>query len=179
MGGLWQFFTDPDIDSRLRAGEHQVDVVRKHWVAYWRFALEFLAVVVCIALYAASTPGPGWVLFWLAACLALHASWLFVCLQSDFFVVTNRRVFRVQGPLGRRFATLPATRIVDYSVDQSLWGRLCGYGHFVFESAGQDQALREIRYVGDPTGRSDRIQDVVQPDMEGSSNSSGPGWQDD
>jgi hypothetical protein len=36
------------------------------------------------------------------------------------------------------------------------------YGHFVFESAAQKQALREIRYIPHPSECSARIQDVVQ-----------------
>ncbi len=164
MGGnIWKALTDPAVESRLREGEYQVDQVRKHWVAYWRIIIEVLVVVFCCALYLGSVESAGWIFAWLAAAIAVHSLWLFACLQSDVFVITNRRVFRIQGPLGRKFATLPATRIVDYSVNQSLLGRLFGYGHFYFESAGQDQALHEIRYVSDPTGRSDKIQDVVQP----------------
>jgi uncharacterized membrane protein YdbT with pleckstrin-like domain len=162
-GRFWKFLIDPAVASRLREGEYEVDQVRKHWIAYWRILLEVLAVLLCCALYLASKETVGWVFAWLAAAITVHALWLFACLQSDVFVITNRRVFRIQGPLGRKFATLPATRIVDYSVDQSVLGRIFGYGHFFFESAGQDQALHEIRYVSDPTGRSDLIQDVVQP----------------
>jgi uncharacterized membrane protein YdbT with pleckstrin-like domain len=164
MGGrLWRILTDPAVEPRLREGEYEVDRVSKHWVAYWRVIAEVAAFVVCCLLYLNSTVAAGWVFAWLAGAVLVHALWLFACLQSDVFVITNRRVFRIQGPVGRKFATLPATRIVDYSVNQSVLGRLCGYGHFYFESAGQDQALHEIRFVSDPTGRSDKIQDVVQP----------------
>jgi hypothetical protein len=164
MGGtLWSLLTDPAVQSRLRAGEFEVDRVSKHWVAYWRVMAEALGFVLCCGLYLDSSVAAGWIFAWLGAAVLVHALWLFACLQSDVFVITNRRVFRIQGPLGRKFATLPATRIVDYSVNQSVLGRMFGYGHFYFESAGQDQALHEIRYVSDPTGRSDKIQDVVQP----------------
>ena len=37
-----------------------------------------------------------------------------------------------------------------------------GYGHFVFESAAQDQGLREIRFVGSPDQRGATIQRVIQ-----------------
>jgi uncharacterized membrane protein YdbT with pleckstrin-like domain len=160
---MWRVLTDPEVEPRLREGEYLVDLVRKHWIAYWRLVVEVLALVFCVALYIGSNVSAGWIFAWLAAGIALHMVWVLACVQSDVFVITNRRVFRIQGPLGRKFATLPATRIVDYSVDQSLLGRMFGYGHFYFESAGQDQALHEIRYVSDPAGRSDKIQDVVQP----------------
>ena len=37
-----------------------------------------------------------------------------------------------------------------------------GYGHFVFESAAQEQGLRDIRFVGYPDKRDLTIQRVVQ-----------------
>ena len=37
-----------------------------------------------------------------------------------------------------------------------------GFGHLTFESAAQDQGLREIRYVGRPDQRDLKIQRVVQ-----------------
>ena len=41
-------------------------------------------------------------------------------------------------------------------------GRIFGYGHFVFESAAQEQGLREIRFVGSPNERGLTIQRVIQ-----------------
>ncbi len=37
-----------------------------------------------------------------------------------------------------------------------------GFGHFIFESAAQEQGLREIRFVGDPDRRGLTIQRVIQ-----------------
>ncbi|MFP5282632.1 MAG: PH domain-containing protein, partial [Actinomycetes bacterium] len=36
------------------------------------------------------------------------------------------------------------------------------YGHFVFESAAQDQGLHDIRFVGHPDRRDLTIQTVIQ-----------------
>ena len=80
----------------------------------------------------------------------------------DRFVITNMRVFRVHGVLSQHLATMPMTRILDISVHQPFLGRLLGYGHFVFESAAQDQGLRDIRFVGDPERRDLTIQRVIQ-----------------
>ena len=54
------------------------------------------------------------------------------------------------------------TRILDVTVTKPLIGRLLGYGHFVFESAAQEQGLRDIRFVGHPDQRDLSIQRVVQ-----------------
>jgi hypothetical protein len=82
--------------------------------------------------------------------------------QRDRFVITNMRVFRVHGVLAQHLATMPLSRILDISVRKPLLGRMLGYGHFCFESAAQEQGLRDIRYVGDPDARDLAIQRVVQ-----------------
>ena len=58
------------------------------------------------------------------------------------------RVFRVKGLLSRSQATMPLGRILDITVVNRCTGRLLGFGHFTFESAAQDQGLRDISYVG-------------------------------
>ena len=80
----------------------------------------------------------------------------------DRFVITNMRVFRVHGVLSQHLATMPLSRILDISVKKPLHGRLLGFGHFCFESAAQEQGLRDIRYVGRPDERDLSIQRVVQ-----------------
>jgi hypothetical protein len=72
------------------------------------------------------------------------------------------RVFRIHGVLSTRLATMPLHRILDITVVKPLHGRLFGFGHFVFESAAQEQGLRDIRYVGRPDDRDLSIQRVVQ-----------------
>jgi hypothetical protein len=86
---------------------------------------------------------------------ALHA-------RMDRFVITNMRVFRLHGVLSQQLATMPLSRILDITVAKPLIGRLLGYGHFIFESAAQEQGLRDIRYVGRPDDRDLAIQRVVQ-----------------
>jgi hypothetical protein len=156
--------TDRDIRKHLlrEEGEVVVDVVHHHWAAYVVPALEgVLALVLLLATAVVpvqlSTP-----VFVLALLVAAHAVWGFARERRDRFVVTNMRVFRIHGVLGQHLATMPLTRILDITVNKPLHGRLLGFGHFVFESAAQEQGLREIRYVGRPDARDLAIQRVVQ-----------------
>ena len=64
--------------------------------------------------------------------------------------LTDRRIFRVSGLLTRRVATMPLKSLTDIRYDQTTFGRLFNYGHFFVESAGQDQALSELRFVAQP-----------------------------
>ncbi|MDR0990158.1 MAG: hypothetical protein LBL92_02160, partial [Propionibacteriaceae bacterium] len=56
----------------------------------------------------------------------------------------------------------PLTRILDILVQQSGVGMICGYGHITFESAAQDQGLRQITFVARPRQRDLTIQRVIQ-----------------
>lgn len=162
--GVWAAVTDPTIGKHLLRdeGEVIVDEVEKHWVAYVRPVVEaVLAVVVLIGSTVVSVD-VAWVLLVVAFGLLLHATWRALGEKRDRFVITNMRVFRVHGVLTSQLATMPLSRILDITVTKPLLGRFLGYGHFVFESAAQDQGLRDIRYVGRPDQRDLAIQRVVQ-----------------
>ena len=63
------------------------------------------------------------------------------------FIVTNRRVLLTSGVIVRTVTLLPLRRITDLTWRETLGGQLLGYGTFRFESAGQDQALRNLTFV--------------------------------
>ena len=69
---------------------------------------------------------------------------------------------RVRGIYAQRLATMPLGRILDITVEKPMLGRILNYGHFVFESAAQEQGLRDIRFVARPYQRDLIIQRVVQ-----------------
>jgi hypothetical protein len=163
-GWLRSTLADPDIESHLLTdeGEFVIDEVRRHWAAYWRPVLEAAAAVFFFAIFLVSPVDVGWLPALLFLGLALHAGWLGLREHMDRFVITNMRVFRIRGVFARKLATMPITRILDITVVKSITGRMLGYGHFTFESAAQEQGLRDIRYVGDPDKRDLTIQRIVQ-----------------
>jgi hypothetical protein len=156
--------TDPKIGRRLlrEEGEVIVDEVRHHWVVYTVPVLEAAAVLVLLVTGLFSSVQIAWLPWLLALAVAAHAGWRALSAHMDRFVITNMRVFRVRGVLGQSLATMPLHRILDITVDQPLLGRVLGYGHFVFESAAQEQGLRDIRFVPRPDERDLTIQRVVQ-----------------
>ncbi len=72
------------------------------------------------------------------------------------FIVSTRRVLLTSGIIVRTVTLLPLRRITDLTWQETLLGNLLGsvglrgYGTFRFESAGQDQALREIKHLPNP-----------------------------
>lgn len=156
-------FLQPDVDRHLLIdqGEFVIHEVTKHWVT---IVLPVLAVVLSGALFVSMIwMGPY---FWVALVFGLVALiWGLIRIHvehMDRFVVTNMRVFRVNGVLNQHLATMPMTRILDISVNQPLLGRLFGFGHFTFESAAQDQGLRDITFVPDPEALDLTIQRTIQ-----------------
>lgn len=162
--GVIQALTDPRIGTHLLRdeGEVIVDEVRKHWVVFIKpslIALLGLAAVVSVPFIRADL---GWFPFLVGAALLLYAGWKSLAEHMDRFVITNMRVFRVKGVLTQNLATMPLTRILDITVVKPLHGRILGFGHFVFESAAQEQGLKDIRFVGHADQRDLAIQRVVQ-----------------
>ena len=139
-----------------------VDEVAKHWAAIVKPVLELVAAVPLLVLAFVVPPQVWWLPALAAVFLAGHGFWRILQAQMDRFVITNMRVFRVHGVLSQQLATMPLARILDITVKKPLHGRLLGFGHFVFESAAQEQGLRDIRFVGRPDDRDLAIQRVVQ-----------------
>lgn len=161
---LLALLPEQEIGKHLLAdeGERVIDVVRHHWVVYARAVAE---VVLALLLWVVAVVGPielGWLFILAGLAVLVHAGWKALSEHLDVFVITNMRVFRASGVFSVRIATMPIARILDITVDKPFLGRMTGYGHFIFESAAQEQGLRDIRYIGDPDARDLTIQRVVQ-----------------
>ncbi len=68
----------------------------------------------------------------------------------DYFVVTSERMLLTSGLLTRKIAMMPLTKVTDMTFQRSFAGRVFGYGEFIVESAGQDQALSRIDHIPYP-----------------------------
>lgn len=96
---------------------------------------------------------PAWVtpltvLAWLAVMAGV--GWRIAEWHFDRFILTNKRVMKVSGIITRKVAMMPLLRVTDMKYEQSPLGRMLNYGTFVLESAGQEQALREVPYLPNP-----------------------------
>jgi uncharacterized membrane protein YdbT with pleckstrin-like domain len=101
----------------------------------------------------ATFAGAGWVmplsiLVWVGT--MAWVGWQIAYWHYYRFILTNKRVMLVQGIIARDVAMMPLLRVTDMKYEQSPMGRMLNYGTFVIESAGQDQALREIAYLPNP-----------------------------
>lgn len=98
-----------------------------------------------------------------AVALVLRMLWQLVEWRRDWFVVTDERLLLTYGILTRRVAIMPLVKVTDMSYNVSVVGRLLRYGEFVFESAGQEQALHKVNYLG----RSQYLFSVLSAELFG------------
>jgi uncharacterized membrane protein YdbT with pleckstrin-like domain len=164
IGWLWQQFATPRISERLlrHLDEVLVEDVRHHWIVFVKpVALALLGFMVVVLGFFVVMKA-GWFCFAVGGLLLLWAGWKALSEHKDRLVLTNMRVFRVRGVFAESAATMPLSRVLDITVKKTVTGRMLGYGHFIFESAAQEQGLREIRFVPRPDRLDLMIQEQVQ-----------------
>ncbi|MGC5168982.1 PH domain-containing protein [Luteimicrobium sp. DT211] len=89
-------------------------------------------------------------LWWLALIPVGRALLRIFAWRLEWFVATDKRLLLTSGFVSRKVAMLPLGKVTDMSYTRTPMGRLLGYGRFVLESAGQDQAMRRIDWVAHP-----------------------------
>jgi uncharacterized membrane protein YdbT with pleckstrin-like domain len=94
-----------------------------------------------------------------AAILIIWGAWVLLLLwfgfkiwdwSVNYFVVTSHRLILAKGFIVRKVGMLPLTKVTDMSFQRTTIGRILGYGEFIVESAGQDQALRNVKFIPYP-----------------------------
>jgi membrane protein YdbS with pleckstrin-like domain len=142
------------VSKYLLPNEQQVITVRRHPALLLGPSLLTLAGLLAAAVLSATVLQKYSVLavvVWLAWLgLFIRLVWKAINWAVDYFVVTSHRILFTSGVLTRKVAMMPLTKVTDMSFQRSFAGRLLGYGEFIVESAGQDQALRTIDHIPYP-----------------------------
>jgi hypothetical protein len=141
------------VERYLLPNERVVITVRRHWAVLLPQATIAVGAFVLAAWLDVRLPA-GVPAVRDLACGGFLAAlgwafWRVLERANDWFVVTDERLLRSYGLLTRKVAIMPLMKVTDMSYNVSPAGRLLGYGEFLFESAGQDQALRSVAYLPD------------------------------
>ncbi|WP_052367162.1 PH domain-containing protein [Paraoerskovia marina] len=145
--------------------ERVVIAARRHWASVaGPVGLAVVALPVAAMLVAWLEPivGPlaqGFWVLWLLA--AARAAWRCLEWRADIFVATDKRVLLVYGLIIRKVAMMPMRKVTDMNYSRSVPGRVLGYGTFLMESAGQEQALRKVDWVADPDATYQKLCDTL------------------
>ncbi len=140
------------LDRYLLRGEYLVAEIHRHRIVLLKPFLAVLAAVV-LAVWVdlnvgGNEPSPIVRLAWaFALAVAAWATWRWLEWRNERFVVTDKRILLFRGFIIKKVPMMPLTKVTDMTYERSIMGRLLGYGTFVLESAGQDQALSRIDHV--------------------------------
>ena len=138
----------------LLDGERVVTAVHPHWAKVAEpVASAVLGLVLALwldSLVPASIGHAADVLWWLWILVVVRAAWRLLEWRHDWFVATDKRLILTYGLVAQKVAMMPLSKVTDMSYNRSPIGRVAGFGTFVMESAGQDQALHHVNWVPDP-----------------------------
>lgn len=159
-----------ELERYLVEGETVIVAVRRHRFHLVRevaLAVAATALAIWVDVRVPRSPGGevlqnlALVLWWAAAGWLV---WRYFNWRHDWFVATDKRFLLFYGFIRRKVAMMPLQKVTDMTYDRSLVGRIVGFGTFVLESAGQDQALSVINHVPD----SDRHYKAICTQLFGS-----------
>lgn len=136
-------------------GERVVFTARSHWGKLAEPVLTTFGGFLLLAFLV--VPGAGVVVgesadwLWLLFLVLLgRLGWKVLDWRNEWFVATDKRMLLLYGLVTHKVAMMPLVKITDMRYSRSLVGRVLGYGEFLLESAGQDQAMRRINWVARP-----------------------------
>ncbi|MFD7023277.1 PH domain-containing protein [Promicromonospora sukumoe] len=141
----------------ILADEKVVVATRRHWAQLWEPILTtsgafILGLAILVAVDPDVRDSLAWV--WLPfLVLGARLLWKWLNWRAEWFVMTDRRLILLTGFLVHRVAMMPSEKVTDLGYERSPLGQVLGYGTFVFETAGQDQALDRVTWVPRPDSR--------------------------
>ena len=148
-------------DTLLADGEVITRRARQHWLALliearwvlaaFLVAIVALALVVLLDLEGGLRDAASWVALGalgVGLVLSFVHAWRW---WAQDYIVTNRRILKVEGVFNKRSADSSLEKINDAVLDQNLVGRLLGYGDLDILTAA-DTAIDRYRMLADAPG---------------------------
>ncbi|MDL4773407.1 MULTISPECIES: PH domain-containing protein [Thermomonosporaceae] len=138
------------VNKYLLPHETQVITVRRHpAVLMMPVGLVLGGLIIAGVLSNTVTNVITWI-WWGWLILLAWFVWRVAEWSVDYFVITNQRMLLTTGLITRKVAMMPLAKVTDMSFKRTIAGRMLGYGEFVLESAGQDQALTNVPFLPYP-----------------------------
>ena len=142
------------VNKYLLPHERQVISVHQHPAVLIRPIFEVLlglAIAGWLSNSAAHGNGTVILVIWILwGLLLLRLVWKVIDWSLNYFVITSQRLLLSKGFPTRKVNMMPLAKVTDMSFQRSPMGQILGYGEFIVESAGQDQALRNVDHLPYP-----------------------------
>jgi uncharacterized membrane protein YdbT with pleckstrin-like domain len=137
------------VNKYLLPHETQVITVRRHPAVLMMPVGLVLAGLIIAGVVSNTVAAVTWI-WWGWLILLAWFVWRVAEWSVDYFVITNQRMLLTTGLITRKVAMMPLAKVTDMSFRRTIAGRMLGYGDFILESAGQDQALDTVDYLPYP-----------------------------
>lgn len=154
-----------ELDRYLVPTEKILFQRRMHWLVLWKPVTALVTGTFLLGYLYPSVPAdtPALRQALIGAWVVSFGYFLWETFQwyRDLFVGTDRRLMMTMGVITRKVAMMPLAKVTDMTYARTPGGQIFGYGTFVLESAGQDQALSTIKFVPEPDLLYRRINEVL------------------
>lgn len=139
------------LERILQPDETVLAIGRMHWIVYLRgIVLMAIAIAALIAgamlperVFFTSLIAAGFGLF---GVYSLLASWIEK--RTTEIAVTNRRVIHKRGLIRRETGEMNMEKVESVNVDQTILGRILGYGSIVVRGTGA--GIEGLHHISDP-----------------------------
>ena len=145
------------IEKNLMEGEQVAYEARQHWIIYFK---PFLLVLIAIGLFAIPTTDVALTMqiIMAAALLLLALIWAVNIYGGRKYILTNRRLILKRGIVSRQSTDLILRRCEGVSIQQSILGRIFGYGTV---SVSTGEVTNEFRQIENPVAFSKNINQQI------------------
>ncbi|AFR09165.1 MULTISPECIES: PH domain-containing protein [Nocardiopsis] len=142
------------VNRYLLPHEQDVVTIRRHPAVLIGPVATVLAALILAGILSRTIGGNSTatlaVIWWLWLLVLVWFVWRVAEWSVDYFVITSARLLLTTGLITRQVNMMPLGKVTDMRFERTLIGRFLGYGTFVMESAGQDQALSRIDFIPYP-----------------------------
>ena len=160
-----------DVGKSLLPHEQEVITVRKHPAVLLAPVVWAVLGLIAAALLSTTLFRHRSTLTWIVwaawGLVFLRLLWAAANWAVDYFVITSRRFIETSGLFARNVAMMPMAKVTDMTFHQSFLGRIFGYGTFDLESAGQDQALKNVDFIPYPEQLYLEVCELLFPNQDG------------
>ncbi|CAM3928814.1 hypothetical protein GCM10009799_03330 [Nocardiopsis rhodophaea] len=156
------------VNRYLLPHEQDVVTIRRHPAVLMTPVATVLGALILAGILSntaiASSSAALAVIWWLWLLVLVWFVWRVAEWSVDYFVITSARLLLTTGLITRQVNMMPLGKVTDMRFERSIIGRFLGYGTFVMESAGQDQALSRINFVPYPEQLYLEVVGLIFPD---------------
>ena len=153
--------------ANLSSGEQIVHVAHRHVIVLLRAAIQWIALFIFALIVAIGisvyNPGPGQASDFVTTirpfvqiiCLAgMFIAFIafgisYLVWAAEQYIITNERVIQIEGVINKKEFTTSLEKINDIETDQTLFGRMLGYGT-VRLLTGSDTGVNQLDFLDKP-----------------------------